>query len=445
MGTAQISTYIINLSRRKDRKRYITKQFFGRSEFKPILVKATEHTIGAVGLWNSIRGIIQDALKTDEAYIIICEDDHQFTSDYSKELLRSLILDGLKLNADILCGGVSWFSGVIKASNGLYWLERFSGTQFLVVYRSFFQTILDAEFLPTDNADYKICELSRKRFLIVPYISFQNDFGYSDATSKNDTHGIVTELFKNSSSCITLLEKLSAFYSSSLAKYCTSLPSNEINNLFIPTYLLSLPNFRQSDQQLIEQFQGKPEFLVTTVETVKNDNSKTNLWSTLRVAIKLAIANEDDLAVVCWGNHKFTNLYNRSTFITGILKAHILNADILFGGAQEFDLALQPTQELVWTNKCVFSTFVVFFKKMFVNIVDYQAADSRDLNEILAEISLNKFIFSPFISTEIDADFSEDSRKVTCDNKLESCKLGKSSARISILYETFSCLNNGVT
>ena len=39
-------------------------------------VEACEHTNGAVGLWNSIRKIVQEAKLQEYELILICEDDH---------------------------------------------------------------------------------------------------------------------------------------------------------------------------------------------------------------------------------------------------------------------------------------------------------------------------------------------------------------------------------
>ena len=54
-------------------------------------VEACEHTNGAVGLWNSIRKIVQEAKQQEYEFILICEDDHFFTEHYTPEYLFSNI------------------------------------------------------------------------------------------------------------------------------------------------------------------------------------------------------------------------------------------------------------------------------------------------------------------------------------------------------------------
>ena len=58
----QITTYVINLPERVDRKTHIEKQFFNKPEFLLQFITAETHPIGAVGLWKSIVKIVNHAL-----------------------------------------------------------------------------------------------------------------------------------------------------------------------------------------------------------------------------------------------------------------------------------------------------------------------------------------------------------------------------------------------
>ena len=82
-----IPTYVINMKERLDRKKHIIGEFKGRDEFDVTYMDACTHTIGAVGLWNSIVRIIRLAIENEDDVIVICEDDHYFTEDYSKNFL----------------------------------------------------------------------------------------------------------------------------------------------------------------------------------------------------------------------------------------------------------------------------------------------------------------------------------------------------------------------
>lgn len=205
----KIPVYVINLEARKDRLENIKKQFLGRTEFDLNIIKACENEIGAVGLWQSIHGILKNS---NDEMIIICEDDHEFTEHYELELLNNSIALGMEMDVDIMLGGVSWFSNALQISANLFWIQMFSGLQFSIVYKKFFKRILEADFGVRDAADIKISALTEDKMLIYPFISTQKEFGYSDVTSKNNEDGYVTQIFSDSSEKLGHLQKVGQFY-----------------------------------------------------------------------------------------------------------------------------------------------------------------------------------------------------------------------------------------
>src|SRR5665213_1012951 len=212
MNQIQIPVFVINLKSRTDRKQHILQQFHEKKEFDVHIVEACEHKNGAIGLWKSITNILQELINTEIDFVIICEDDHEFTKEYNKEYLFECIAEAKENEADILLGGVSWFTTMIEVSENLFWVEKFTGTQFTILFRKFFNNILEADFGNHDSADYKICSLTENKFFMNPFISVQKDFGYSDATTKNNRPGIVKEFFDNSVESITTFKKVNSFY-----------------------------------------------------------------------------------------------------------------------------------------------------------------------------------------------------------------------------------------
>lgn len=69
-----ISTYIINLKSRPDRLSNVLNEFHGKSEFDVHIIEACEHTIGAVGLWQSMCKAVREAQINDDDVMIIVED-----------------------------------------------------------------------------------------------------------------------------------------------------------------------------------------------------------------------------------------------------------------------------------------------------------------------------------------------------------------------------------
>lgn len=192
-----IPTYVINLKDREDRRKHVEEQFQGKPEFELIWIDAVEHSIGAVGLWQSITKTIQAAIERDDDIMIICEDDHTFTSAYSKEYLFTNIIGANKQESELLSGGIGGFGTAVPVANNRYWVDWFWCTQFIIVFKPLFQKILNYKFKDTDTADGVLSMIAKDKMAMYPLISVQKDFGYSDITrSNNEIQGMITNHFR---------------------------------------------------------------------------------------------------------------------------------------------------------------------------------------------------------------------------------------------------------
>lgn len=86
----------------------------------------------------------------------------------------------------MLLAGVSWYQDAFQISEILFWIEKFTGAQFMIIFRKFFQRIVDTNFSHLDAVDAKIASLSDSIYLTYPFISVQKKFGYSDVTEMNN-------------------------------------------------------------------------------------------------------------------------------------------------------------------------------------------------------------------------------------------------------------------
>lgn len=207
-----MEVFVINLKRRIDRKEHTINQFKNKSEFNLTIVEAIEHQNGAIGLWQTFRKILKNAKQLNEEFIIICEDDHLFTSHYNKEILLKAVEESKRKGADVLLGGVSWFDSVLQIDKGLFWTNRFNATQFTIIYKWFYDKLLEADFTEYDTADIKISSLTDSVMVMYPFISIQKEFGYSDVTSKNGEEGYVENLFENRANNLQQLNTVASYY-----------------------------------------------------------------------------------------------------------------------------------------------------------------------------------------------------------------------------------------
>ena len=184
------------MKERVERKQHIIKEFDNKEEFELNLGEASVHPIGAVGLWNSMIKIIKMAKEKGDDIIVICEDDHYFTENYSPKLLFKEVTEAYIQGAEVLSGGIGGFGQAIPAGYHRYKVDWFWCTQFIVVYNRFFDKMLDYSFQDTDTADGVISKLATNKMVIYPFISEQKDFGYSDVTQSNmEQQGKIREHF----------------------------------------------------------------------------------------------------------------------------------------------------------------------------------------------------------------------------------------------------------
>ncbi|EEI92469.1 hypothetical protein HMPREF0765_2084 [Sphingobacterium spiritivorum ATCC 33300] len=212
MHDFKIPVYIINLKERIDRQTHILNEFKDKPEFEIFLFEAIRDAIGAVGLWKSITAVVKLAKEKGEDLIIICEDDHQFTENYNYNQLLKNIERGERFGANILLGGISWFDYMTQVHPNLFWINSFNATQFVIMYSSFFDCILNATFDAHENADFKIAELTESKYVMFPFVSVQREFGYSDVTSRNSEEGYVNELFIHSELKLDHMDTVRKFY-----------------------------------------------------------------------------------------------------------------------------------------------------------------------------------------------------------------------------------------
>jgi hypothetical protein len=205
----KIPVFAINLKSRVDRFKSINSEFLNRGSFQLEIVKAIEHPYGAYGLWKTIYNIIDDSDKRGDEFVLICEDDHIFTEHFDIEDFKDKITESKSIGADVLLGGLSWSRGVIHSVDNLYWVDSFNGTQFMIIFRRFFQKFLAIPIEKDITVDMAISNATNHIMVMYPFISIQHEFGYSDATDNNNNVGYVDALFKASMNKFEQLDKVS--------------------------------------------------------------------------------------------------------------------------------------------------------------------------------------------------------------------------------------------
>lgn len=394
--------FAINLPKRADRRIHIKKQFSKKKEFLLSIVEPVKDNNGAKSLWKTIKQII--VKNFDDEFVIICEDDHEFTAHYSPQKLCGLISEADSLNADVLAGGVSWVQVLLPAGDSLYWIDRFTGTQLIIIFKRFYNKILNSKYKRHDTADSKICTLSENKFVVFPFMSIQKDFGYSDATIFNNKKGQVKKLFLQSSQSFKIVNHVAKYYSP-IGK--PIIGHTDIANITIPTYVINLPERKDRLSHIKEQFLNKPEFDVKIIMACKNKIGALGLWKSIRKVIELAIKNDDDVIAIVEDDHNFTRHYSKEFFLRNVIEAHQQNVDYLSGGTSGFNHTMQVANNRFWLHPCLSTQFIVIYKKFFRKIMD-EPFDKDIIADVkFSEMTSNKMTLFPFISIQKDFRYSD--------------------------------------
>lgn len=433
----KIPTYIINLETRTDRREHIEKEFRGRNEFSTKIVPAHTHEYGAIGLWNTIRHIIGDLTEPQCEFVLICEDDHIFTESYNAAFLQNAIEEAKALNADVLSGGVSWFEDAVQISEKLFWMKQFSGTQFIIIFRKFFQAIVNADFTENDIADYKMASLSDYIYFMHPFISEQKEFGYSDATARNNGTARVEALFSRSSARAGLHNRIRSFYNNIRNNCQVKVDYEAFKDTSIPTYIINLPERIERREHIIQQFESRTEFNITIVEACKHDIGFVGLWLSFRKVIRQAIDNDDDVIIVCEDDHEFTPHYSKDLLFEAIFQAHCYGCDYLNGGTGKFWVAVPVSGNLFWSNHFLSTQFIVVFRKFFQKVLD-EPFDETIINDIrISQMTGDKMIIFPFISNQKDFGYSDVTPLHNAQKGIVQAMFNHSSSRLEKLQLPF--------
>lgn len=399
-----INAYIIN-PEKNGLESYLAAEFFGRDEFLIEIVPTQSSNTTSLFVWDAMRSIISNSMSEKADYILFFTKNHRFTKNYSKKLLFKHLCDAMNFNADILLGGVGSVNSLFRTSETLLWLEAYTESQFMVIFRGFFQTFLDANFSDVDTIDNKISSLSLKKFLAYPFVSDNESSVQNRLLNINLSCDSPIEFEKPHGDIQYILDSEEFYgYTCPHNKNIVS----DIDELSIPTYVINLPERSERLNHIMEQFKDKPEFTVTYIEACRHTVGAVGLWLSIRKVIELGIRNEDDVLLICEDDHIFSQSYTKTSFLENVIEAHQKGVDILSGGTGGgFGCALPVSVSRFWVNHFLSTQFIVIYSKFFQKILEAPFDNSVTSDNLLSQLTSNKMIIFPFISTQKDFGYSD--------------------------------------
>lgn len=182
---------------------------------------------------------------------------------------------------------------------------------------------------------------------------------------------------------------------------------NELDDIFIPTYVINLKERTERLQHIKEQFKNKNEFDLTIVEACEHDNGRIGLWNSIVKIIKKAVENNDDVIIICEDDHAFTEYYSKKYFVNNLIEAHGQGADLLSGGIGGFGFAVSTSKNRYWIDWLYCTQFIVVFQNLFDEILSYDFKEDDTADGVLSHLSMNKMTIYPFISIQKDFGYSD--------------------------------------
>lgn len=418
--SSKIPVFAINLPSRTDRKHHILSQYADKDEFNLFLVEGeSKFKTGSFNLWLTIRNIVKRAKRSDYDYFILCEDDHLFTSAYSFDLLQECIHNLQSFKPDLLLGGIIGFQTALKIGKNLYWIDRFAGLQFTIIFKRFYDCILNASFsYMQDAADYKLASLTSNKFVISPFISIQKEFGYSDVTQPNSIQGTVKKLFTNCERFFRLVNQIQTFY----IENGYTLPDKRTCRLGVwgGKELANLLK-EQADFPIIHEFSG--ENIGITVRDLKKIVRKAQSNDSDAILIQMQPSLHLPL--------RRTGHYICESFLEGLGRG----AELIVSHTEIINITIPISNRFVWIDSFKNAAFILIYKNIFFDIEALPDLDEPVENSLSVNF-VNKLALYPFLLTPTCLTSEDRSRLRTLRKKFNDSKLKFPSVADSRLPET---------
>jgi hypothetical protein len=149
----------------------ILKQFEDKPEFELTILPLDNERYPPISYWEILRNCIRQAISNDDDVIIICDDEHSFTDKYERDIFIQHILDAHTQGCELLSGGIEEADQVVQVARSRFWINHFTSSPFLVLYRKVFEKILAEPYHGIEPPEAVLSEIATNKILIYPFIS----------------------------------------------------------------------------------------------------------------------------------------------------------------------------------------------------------------------------------------------------------------------------------
>lgn len=131
------------------------------------------HPFGDNWDWDFFRHTLEIvSQKNEDDAIVICHEGHHFTEDYQPYVLFRALFESAGLGTDMLIGGCRDFGNLVPVGHGLYWVDKFEGCNFFILFHRAYQTLLDKSPNEGESLDEVLSRAFSNKLLMAPFISW---------------------------------------------------------------------------------------------------------------------------------------------------------------------------------------------------------------------------------------------------------------------------------
>lgn len=398
---------------------------------------------GVLSQMEFLKSSVLYACQMNYDYILVCGRSHKFTKNYMKRTLFSSISIAENLGADILLGGCVSTHTIFSVSKNVTWVDNFSGSEFVIIFKRFYTKILDGMPYQHMNFEIYIKLLKPTLFLIFPFISEFKHLKSGESLS---------QIMHNSNISIDEICRLSINKIKALLE-TERLIKNEIEHIVsfndhrikpFPTFIINLPERKDRYQSILTQFKDHNEFKISVVEAVKHDIGAVGLWMSIRKIVQIAIDSEEEYILIVEDDHMFTGYYNLENFLKSIAIGRKLSADLIVSGITDsFTNAIPVSDTIFWVDRFLCSQFVIIFRRLFDEILQYDYDESVTADTRLSALSNFTLAISPAISRQFDFGYSDVTEQLNTERGYLQKKNDKADEKFNrILYRYYKINRN---
>ena len=119
--------------------------------------------------WDSLRAIINKAKENEFELIALLTGKNVSFDFMGGHYLLKNILEASAQNAEILLGHLNDFTYAVPISESRYWIDRFNGSDFFVIYRQLYDKILAVYDCDDESVFQKLSSLTVNKMVLFPF------------------------------------------------------------------------------------------------------------------------------------------------------------------------------------------------------------------------------------------------------------------------------------